>query len=132
MIATVHPGKINGGLTANASKSAMQRACAAALLKQGATTIVNPGNSNDDKAALSIIAAMGAGIQALPDGSLRITGVQRPFAHAMQGGAIHCGESGLSIRMFTPLAVHSAGFLGTSAGAYQWRRQLAGAAHAFF
>jgi 3-phosphoshikimate 1-carboxyvinyltransferase len=104
MIATVHPGKINGGLTANASKSAMQRACAAALLKQGATTIVNPGNSNDDKAALSIIAAMGAGIQALPDGSLRITGVQRPFAHAMQGGAIHCGESGLSIRMFTPLA----------------------------
>jgi 3-phosphoshikimate 1-carboxyvinyltransferase len=45
MIATVFPGKLNGAQVAPASKSSMQRACAAALLHVGETTILNPGHS---------------------------------------------------------------------------------------
>ena len=49
-----------GTIQAPASKSSMQRACAAALLNQAETTILNPGHSNDDKAALGVIQALGA------------------------------------------------------------------------
>ena len=52
MIAIVHPSRIAGTLCAPRSKSDMQRACAAALLHQGVTHIVDPGKSNDDLAAL--------------------------------------------------------------------------------
>jgi 3-phosphoshikimate 1-carboxyvinyltransferase len=104
MIVHIQPGKAEGTLAANASKSAMQRACAAALLKEGTTVIRNPGNSNDDLAALSIISEMGAKVE--PDNStncIRITGCKDIFA-STGTHKIHCGESGLSIRMFTPIA----------------------------
>jgi 3-phosphoshikimate 1-carboxyvinyltransferase len=107
MIVHVQPGKISGSITANASKSAMQRACAAALLKKGQTQIINPGNSNDDLAAIEIIKAMGAEVIAVPEkNALRISGNGAPFAamNDSQKARIHCGESGLSIRMFTPIA----------------------------
>jgi 3-phosphoshikimate 1-carboxyvinyltransferase len=81
----------------------MQRACAAALLTKGVTIIKNPGNSNDDRAALGVIRGLGAYVEQLPDGSLKITsnGVN-PDA-----GEVNCGESGLGIRMFTPLVALS-------------------------
>ena len=96
----IQPGKIGGTVQANASKSAMQRACAAALLAQGTTIIKNPGKSNDDIAALQIIQSLGAIVEQGDNGSLiiRSEGV-KPAAEG-----IHCGESGLSIRMFTPIA----------------------------
>lgn len=111
MIVTVHPGKVSGTIQANASKSAMQRACAAAMLKQGKTILQNPGNSNDDLAALHIIQSMGAEVKQIPDSrQLLITGAPKIFAQVPAGviPEIHCGESGLSIRMFTPLAALSA------------------------
>lgn len=100
MTKTVYPGYVQGVLRANTSKSAMQRACAAALAAGGTTHILSPGNSNDDMAALGIIQSLGATVEPQPDGSMRIhsPGVQPVSDH------IHCGESGLSIRMFTPLA----------------------------
>ena len=80
----------------------MQRACAAALVCKGVSIIDNPGHSNDDKAALDIIRRLGAQVEADGD-KLRISanGVH-PVA-----GDINCGESGLSIRMFTPLVALS-------------------------
>ncbi len=56
------PSSIQGEVIAPASKSAMQRACALAMLHTGDTFIRNPGQSNDDKAALSIIQNLGAKI----------------------------------------------------------------------
>lgn len=80
----------------------MQRACAAALLSGGVSVIHNPGHSNDDKAALDIIRRLGARVESAGD-AFRITGNGvRPIA-----GDIDCGESGLSIRMFTPLVALS-------------------------
>ena len=102
MIATIQPSQLSGSVQAPASKSSMQRACAAALLATGTTTIHNPGHSNDDKAALDIIQRLGATITE-NDGDLLIesNGVL-PTADS-----INCGESGLSIRMFTPLVALS-------------------------
>lgn len=76
----------------------MQRACAAALLRKGNTTIVNPGHSNDDEAALGIIKALGAEVSSKAEGLfIKSEGVKPAQSE------ISCGESGLSIRMFTPL-----------------------------
>ncbi|GAA4333478.1 3-phosphoshikimate 1-carboxyvinyltransferase [Flaviaesturariibacter amylovorans] len=103
MEALVSPSTLTGIYRAPASKSAMQRACAAALLRGGVTVLQNPGVSDDDRAALGIIRQLGAQVTEI-DGTIRIesAGVQ-PV-----GGALHCGESGLSVRMFTPLAALSA------------------------
>lgn len=98
----ISPSSVSGELTAPASKSAMQRACALALLHQGKTTIHNPGKSNDDKAALQIIRELGAGIKETGNGSFEITGAS--FENKPGELNMNCGESGLSIRMFTPIA----------------------------
>ncbi len=82
----------------------MQRACAAALLYSGKTTIFNPGNSNDDLAALDIIQKLGASVLSQEEGSLVIS-CNNNFITGIRD--INCGESGLSIRMFTPIAALS-------------------------
>jgi 3-phosphoshikimate 1-carboxyvinyltransferase len=99
----IFPSRVSGTVTAPASKSSMQRACAAALLSKGSSVLINPGQSNDDLAALDVIQKLGAVVYAQPDGSLQITssGVQ-PVSDVLD-----CGESGLGIRMFTPVAALS-------------------------
>lgn len=99
MIVTIQPSVAKGTIQAPASKSAMQRGCAAALLVNGTTIIHNPGYSNDDKAALEVIKGLGAVVEKLPGGSLKVTG------GGLHAGcsAVNCGESGLGIRMFTPI-----------------------------
>ena len=102
MKVTIYPSQLKGTVQAPASKSSMQRACAAALLRKGETIIINPGYSNDDKAALDIIQQLGAKAT-LENGEWKMeSGGVQPVARE-----INCGESGLSIRMFTPLAALS-------------------------
>ncbi len=101
MKVTITPGNINGTIYAPASKSSMQRACAVALVSKKKCIINNPGKSNDDKAALSIIENLGAKIEQQADGSIIISSTEN---NSVAGSEINCGESGLSIRMFTPIA----------------------------
>ncbi|MEQ1554622.1 MAG: 3-phosphoshikimate 1-carboxyvinyltransferase [Ferruginibacter sp.] len=103
MIVKIQPSKINGTLIAPASKSSMQRACAAALLHNGSTNIYNTGISNDDKAALNIITQLGAEI--LHQNNFTEI-ISQGFCENLQVNSktINCGESGLSIRMFSPIA----------------------------
>ncbi len=103
MIKTSTPSTISGTIQAPASKSSMQRACAAALLHNGTTNIQNPGHSNDDKSALDTIQKMGATVAENADKSLTIssTGINP------KSDEVNCGESGLGIRMFTPLVALS-------------------------
>jgi 3-phosphoshikimate 1-carboxyvinyltransferase len=68
----INPSVISGNIVAPASKSSMQRACALALLADGETTLLNPGKSNDDLAALDIIQKLGAEILQKEDGSFLI------------------------------------------------------------
>ena len=102
MVAVISPGNISGTVVATASKSAMQRACALSLLNNGRTIIHNPGNSNDDLAALAIIRALGAQYQ-LENECLIITST----GHVTGSGMIDCRESGLSFRMFAAVAALS-------------------------
>ena len=105
MEAVIQPSAINGTIIAPTSKSSMQRVCAAALLHGGETTIHNPGKSNDDLAALDIIQKLGAAVTIQSDGSLKVSSSNNFIPSG--DGSINCGESGLSIRMFTPIAALS-------------------------
>jgi 3-phosphoshikimate 1-carboxyvinyltransferase len=98
----IQPSVLKGTIQAPASKSSMQRACAAALVAQGESTIYNPGHSNDDKAALDIIQRLGATLKEEGDAIIVTSKGVKPVAPE-----INCGESGLSIRMFTPLVALS-------------------------
>ena len=80
----------------------MQRACAAALIRKGTTIILNPGNSNDDKAAIEVIQQLGAKVKV---DSLQMTIYSNGIDPV--SGKLHCVESGLGIRMFTPIAALS-------------------------
>ena len=92
----IQPSQISGIIEAPASKSSMQRACAAALIRKGETILHQPGNSNDDKTALEIIANLGAEISFEQQSIIiKSNGVQ-PITNEL-----NAFESGLSVRMFT-------------------------------
>jgi 3-phosphoshikimate 1-carboxyvinyltransferase len=99
MKVTIQPSQLSGIIQAAASKSSMQRACAAALLTSGKSIIKNPGHSNDDKAALDIIKKLGADWKMENEELIIDSKGVNPASTE-----INCGESGLSIRMFTPIA----------------------------
>ncbi len=100
MVKTIEPSGLSGAILAPASKSSMQRACAASLLRIGETVIRHPGYSNDDKAALGVIGDLGAEVVRREDGSLR---VRSKGVAAASGLEVNCGESGLGLRMFAPI-----------------------------
>jgi 3-phosphoshikimate 1-carboxyvinyltransferase len=100
--AIITPSHLKGIITAPASKSSMQRACAAALIRKGETVLSNPGISNDDKAALNIIQQLGATYKVAGEKII----IQSNGINAV-GNFIDCHESGLSIRMFTSIAALS-------------------------
>ena len=103
-IVSIQSSAISGIIQAPASKSSMQRACAAALVRKAVSVIQNPGNSNDDKAALQLIADLGAVITNNDDGSVTIDSGNFLSSDVKE---VTCGESGLGIRMFAPIiALH--------------------------
>jgi len=101
MTKSIKPSHISGTIKAPASKSMMQRAIAAALLADDPLTITNPTYSNDASAALDVIRRMGAVVEISSDeynNEILIKGGMKPAA-----SLVNCGESGLGIRMFTPI-----------------------------
>jgi 3-phosphoshikimate 1-carboxyvinyltransferase len=110
MHATVYPNTLRGEQVAPASKSSMQRACAAALLHRGTTRILNPGHSNDDLAAIDVIQKLGAIVKTEDASKEKISSTSIiVHSNGVQpiGDTMNCGESGLGIRMFTPIAALS-------------------------
>ncbi len=103
MLVRIQPSQLSGTIHAAASKSSMQRGCAAALLTHGQTTLINPGKSNDDLAAIDVIQKLGAETENDVNGNLVITS---KGIHP-KNNEVNCGESGLGIRMFTPIAALS-------------------------
>jgi 3-phosphoshikimate 1-carboxyvinyltransferase len=95
---TVAPSYVKGSLKAPASKSMTQRAIAGALLAEGESTIINPSYCDDSLAAMSIAVALGAKVKP-GTGEMKITGSVQ-----LKENKLHCGESGLAIRMFSPIA----------------------------
>ena len=89
---------MNGILRANPSKSHMQRIIAASFLANGKTVIHNPDFSNDSTAALGLIEKLGASVNIGASIEINSSGFN------IQDSNISCGESGLGIRMFSPIA----------------------------
>jgi len=102
---TITPSSVSGKLKVPPSKSSMQRACAAALITPGTTIIDNFGNSNDEKAALDIISKLGATINKVSN-KLAVTSNDYIFRSQFpaKNVILNVGESGLSMRMFAPIA----------------------------
>jgi len=96
---TVHPSCLKGKVEAPASKSLTQRAIAAGLLAHGTTVIHDPSFCNDSLAAISIAEALGAMVSS-DSKSITI----QPRLLAGLPVELHCGESGLALRMFSPVA----------------------------
>jgi 3-phosphoshikimate 1-carboxyvinyltransferase len=92
------PSEVNGEVKAPASKSMTQRAIAAALLAHGESTIINPSYCDDSLAAMSIAVGLGAKVEPDTD-RMKITG-----SAELKEKKLNCGESGLAIRMFSPVA----------------------------
>ncbi len=97
----IYPSKISGSISAPASKSVMQRVIAAALLADGECRISNPSFCDDSVAAMKVAEGLGASIRVNP-GEVVIRGGMNPMTDTL-----NCGESGLCIRMFTPIAALS-------------------------
>ncbi|HVM89635.1 MAG TPA: 3-phosphoshikimate 1-carboxyvinyltransferase [Puia sp.] len=106
MQAIIYPSILKGKIQAPASKSSMQRACAAALVANRKSIIHNPGHSNDDKAALGILKALGCECL-LENGQWEIDSSKSFLVSFLTPHSspliVNCGESGLGIRMFTPI-----------------------------
>ena len=105
MIITITPSPVSGKIKVPPSKSSMQRACAAALITPGTTVIDNFGNSNDEKAAMNIITKLGATIDKVSN-KMAITSNDYIFKSQFpeKNVILNVGESGLSMRMFAPIA----------------------------
>ncbi|MFM9984055.1 MAG: 3-phosphoshikimate 1-carboxyvinyltransferase [Flavobacteriales bacterium] len=102
----VYPSIVKGKITAPGSKSIAQRMMACALLSRGDTTINEYPSSNDCLAALSIAQNLGAIVTQKKNQILIRGGFPNAFQANIRNpkNEINCGESGLSSRMFTPIA----------------------------
>jgi 3-phosphoshikimate 1-carboxyvinyltransferase len=93
--------EVEGRIRAPASKSSMQRAVACALLAEGESFLRSPSRSRDCMAALNLARALGATVADRGDSfAIRGTGA----IGTLGPSRVSCGESGLCIRMFSPIA----------------------------
>ena len=99
----VVPANASGSATAPASKSSMQRAVACALLAEGESLLRGPSRCADSLAALAIARAFGASVEDLGD-RIRVVGAPEALLSSPAARELPCGESGLCIRMFAPIA----------------------------
>jgi len=94
----IKPSEISGCVKAPPSKSMTIRALAAASLCRKKVEILSPSFCDDGLAALDVIRALGASVEKGREG-LVIRGGARDIR-----SELNCGESGLCIRMFAPIA----------------------------
>ena len=92
------PGRVSGVVTPPCSKSYAQRVLAASLLAEGVTSLRNIDYCDDTRSALRCIRMLGAEVSD-DTAALRIRGGLSP-----RGNELHVGESGLSARLFAPIA----------------------------
>jgi 3-phosphoshikimate 1-carboxyvinyltransferase len=100
--------EIGGRVAAPPSKSSMQRAVACALLAGGESAgseslLRSPSSSADCLAALGLARALGASVEER-GGSMAVGGALRGGPPSAGTRRLSCGESGLCIRMFSPIA----------------------------
>jgi len=108
MTRTIMPSGVSGTIRAPASKSSMQRAVACAALADGESRLLSPSLCDDSLAALGIARALGACVE-IGEGLVRVRGPAAPLRSSTAELELDCGESGLCMRMFAPIAALRAG-----------------------
>lgn len=96
---SVPRGQLSGRLTPPCSKSYAQRALALSLLAEGRSVLRNIEFCNDTLSAIRCIETLGAKVERIDDSTLAVEGGFAPKYNVLQ-----VGESGLSTRLFTPVA----------------------------
>lgn len=89
----------SGVVHAPGSKSYVQRALALASLAEPGSQIFCSNWCDDAQAAIGVVRALGWTLDVSEDG---VRFVARK--HLVEGGTLHCGESGLGVRMFSAVA----------------------------
>lgn len=97
MMRSIKPSTISGTISIPSSKSYVQRAIAIAALGSGKSVIQGVTFCKDVLAAMKTAEGLGA-IVTQHGNDIEITG-----SVSRDGGEINCGESGLCIRMFSPI-----------------------------
>ena len=96
---SVSNGRLNGVVAPPCSKSYAQRALAVSLLAKGRSVLRNMDFCNDTLSALRCIEMLGAMVERTDDSTIVVDGGLAP-----QSDSLCVGESGLSARLFTPIA----------------------------
>lgn len=99
MDVVIYPSEIKGSVTAPASKSYTQRAIAIATLAEGESSLENFGLCDDTCAAMGVSRNLGAELSL----DNRVLSVKGGVLN-VNNSQLNIGESGLSTRLFTPLA----------------------------
>lgn len=95
----VSSGRLKGIVAPPCSKSYAQRALAVALLANGKSVLRNMDFCNDTLSALNCIKMLGAEAERTDEHTIVVEGGLKP-----RGNLLSVGESGLSARLFTPIA----------------------------
>jgi 3-phosphoshikimate 1-carboxyvinyltransferase len=103
----ITPSRIDGQVRAPSSKSMTVRALAAGLLAKGVSRIENVSLCDDGLVAASAIEDLGAVVER--SGKTFMVHGTGKAGLTPKKGILDCGESGLSIRMFAPVAALIAG-----------------------
>ena len=102
MTVTVLPGRASGTVTAPPSKSIAHRLLICAGLSQGESLLTNVSDSDDMKATISCLEALGATFTREENG-LRVRGID-PL-RATPKNPLFCNESGSTLRFLLPVAL---------------------------
>ena len=101
----ITPKKLSGPVTPPPSKSQAHRLLIAAALSGGVSVLRGLADSDDIRATRRCLAALGAGMEDLPDGSLRVHGLGHGIVMAPPFATLDCGESGSTLRFLIPVAL---------------------------
>ena len=100
----IRPSKITGSIAAPPSKSMAHRLIIAAGLAEGKSSLHNVAMSEDIKATIGCLEALGAEVKISADKSPEITGTD---PRASKGALLSCNESGSTLRFMIPIAAMS-------------------------
>ena len=101
----IMPKKLSGPVTPPPSKSQAHRLLIAAALSGGVSVLRGLADSEDIRATRRCLSALGAGMEDLPDGSLRVHGLGHGIVMAPPFATLDCGESGSTLRFLIPVAL---------------------------
>lgn len=104
----IDPRQLSGAVTPPPSKSMAHRQIISAALGSGVSMVRNLSFSQDIKATLRCMEALGARWELLGEDTVQICGIGKPGAFP-QPPHFDCGESGSTLRFLIPIALAVAG-----------------------